>query len=99
MRVQYFGNRLLTLPEAEHRDVVITCLRDHLGRILGTGAAQIDVERSLSDMGLDSLMAVELAESLERDVGRPVSVMQMIQAGSATAIADLLMAGMQAQPA
>jgi aryl carrier-like protein len=79
-------------PEAERRGAVITRLREHVGRVLGCGAAQVDPERSLADMGLDSLMAVELAESLEQDVGKSMSVMQLIQAGAVAAIADLVLA-------
>ena len=43
-------------------------------------------------MGLDSLMAVELAESLEQELGNSMSVMQLIQAGAVAAIADLVLA-------
>ena len=50
-------------------------------------------------MGLDSLMAVELADSLEHELGRPVSVMQMLQAGNVNAIADMLMAAINANAA
>ena len=64
------------------RPLLLDVLRGHLSRILGTPAAQIDVERPLADLGLDSLMAVELAQALEVEVGRPVSVMQMIQVKS-----------------
>ncbi len=78
-------------PADERRGVVIARLREHVGRVLGTGAGQVDVERSLPEMGLDSLMAVELAESLEQDVGKPISVMQLIQAGSVVAISELVM--------
>jgi acyl transferase domain-containing protein/NADPH:quinone reductase-like Zn-dependent oxidoreductase/SAM-dependent methyltransferase/acyl carrier protein len=83
-------------PAAERRGVVIARLREHVGRVLGTGAGQIDPARSLSEMGLDSLMAVELAESLEQDVGKPMSVMQLIQAGSVTAICELVMTALDA---
>jgi acyl carrier protein len=77
-------------PADARRPIVVDVLRDHLARILGTASSQVDIERPLSDMGLDSLMAVELATSLEREVGRPVSVMQMIQASSAAAVVDSL---------
>ena len=35
-------------------------------------------------------MAVELASGLERDLGQPVSVMQMLSAGSLAAISELV---------
>ena len=56
-----------------------------------TTASQINVEQPLAELGLDSLMAVELASGIERDLGQPVSVMQMLSAGSLSAISDLVM--------
>ena len=90
------AERLRELAPDARRAAVIETLCGLLGRILGTGAAQVDVSRPLSEMGLDSLMAVELADSLENELGRPVSVMQMLQAGNVNAIADMLMAAINA---
>jgi len=78
----------VTAP-GERRGLIIARIRDHAGRILGTGANSLEADRSLSEMGLDSLMAVELAEAVERDIAQPISVMQMLSAGTIAAIADL----------
>jgi hypothetical protein len=40
-------------------------------------------------------MAVELAEALEHDVGRPISVMQMIQAGTVGGVVDVVLRGLR----
>jgi acyl carrier protein len=85
------GDLLKTIPAADHRAFVLARVRGHAARVLGTSAAQVNVDQPLSDLGLDSLMAVELAGGLERDLGKPVSVMQMLTAGSLTAIAELVM--------
>ena len=92
---QTLAERIALVPAEQRRPLVLDTLREQLGRILGTTAAKIDLERQLPDLGLDSLMAVELAQSLEAEVGRPVSVMQMIQATSALAVAELLLAGFE----
>jgi len=92
---QTLAERLPATPTADRRGLVLDTLREQLGRILGTAASKIDLERQLPELGLDSLMAVELAQSLEAEVGRPVSVMQMIQASSALAVGDLLLAGFE----
>jgi acyl transferase domain-containing protein/acyl carrier protein len=78
-------------PEADRRALVLARVREHGARVLGTAATQINVEQPLAELGLDSLMAVELAGGLERDLGQPVSVMQMLSAGSLAAIAELVM--------
>jgi NAD(P)-dependent dehydrogenase (short-subunit alcohol dehydrogenase family)/acyl carrier protein len=80
------AQRLLKTPEADRRDMVLACIREHAARILGTGTQQIDVNQPLADLGLDSLMAVELAVAVERDLAQPVSVMQLLSAGTIAAI-------------
>lgn len=78
-------------PEAEQRALILTRVREHAARVLGTSASQIKVDQPLAELGLDSLMAVELAGGLERDLGQPVAVMQMLSAGSLASIAELVM--------
>jgi acyl transferase domain-containing protein/acyl carrier protein len=85
------GDLLKKVPASEQRAFVLTRVRGHAARVLGTSAAQVNTDQPLSDLGLDSLMAVELAGGLERDLGQPVSVMQMLTAGSLSAIAELVM--------
>jgi acyl carrier protein len=82
---------LKAAASGERLGIIIARIRDHAGRILGTGASQLDVSRSLAEMGLDSLMAVELAEAVERDIAQPISVMQMLSAGNITAIGELVL--------
>jgi acyl transferase domain-containing protein/NADPH:quinone reductase-like Zn-dependent oxidoreductase/acyl carrier protein len=82
---------LKKVPAAEYRAFVLARVRDHAARVLGTSASQVNVDQPLAEMGLDSLMAVELAGGLGRDLGKPVSVMQMLSAGSLTAIAEIVL--------
>ena len=44
-------------------------LRDQMARLLGAAPASIDIERPIPDLGLDSLIAVELTLALDRDLG------------------------------
>jgi NAD(P)-dependent dehydrogenase (short-subunit alcohol dehydrogenase family) len=84
---------LEAMAEPARRTALLELVRNSVGRVLGTDGAQIELERPLGEMGLDSLMAVELAEGLEVEIGRPVSVMQLIQAGSVAAIVAAVMRG------
>lgn len=85
---QTLADLLKNTPAANQPEVVRTRIREHAGRVLGTSGAQIDLDRPLAELGLDSLMAVELANGVERDLGRPISVMQILSAGSLAAVAD-----------
>lgn len=44
----------------ERADVVVEALKNKLGRALGMQDEDIDTDKSLTDYGVDSLMAVEL---------------------------------------
>jgi len=88
---QTLADLLAKVPAGEHRAFVLARVREHAARVLGTSPTQVNIDQPLAELGLDSLMAVELAGGLQRDLGKPVSVMQMLSAGSLTAIADLVM--------
>ena len=54
-------------------------LAGHLSRILGLGSATLDRLKPVGNLGLDSLMAVELGHVLEAELGREVPVMTLIK--------------------
>lgn len=79
---------LKDMPKMEQRGFILERMVETTARILGTNASQVNPQQSLGDLGLDSLMAVELAGALERDVGQSIPVMQLLGADSLTAFAD-----------
>jgi len=57
--------RLLALPPAEGRDLVVAHVRETALKVLGLKTSQsLPLRRPFSEMGLDSLMAVELRNAL-----------------------------------
>lgn len=63
-------------------------LRSQVARILGVTAAKVDVDRPILELGLDSLMGIELAVVVERDlavtlpaltVSRDLTVSRLVQ--------------------
>ncbi|MGD0023031.1 MAG: SDR family NAD(P)-dependent oxidoreductase, partial [Xanthobacteraceae bacterium] len=88
---QDFRAALAALPEEKRREFVITRLQDHIALVIATTPAELDVDRPLSDIGLDSLMAVELATQIEADIDLDVPVLEVIQSGTIAAMADWLL--------
>jgi len=79
---------LKDMPKDEQRGFILERIVETTARVLGTNAGQVNPQQALGDLGLDSLMAVELAGSLERDVGQSIPVMQLLGADSLTAVGD-----------
>ena len=53
-------------PE-ERETIVQTYIREQVARVLGASAAKLDIDRPLNELGLDSLMSVELKNRVERE--------------------------------
>ena len=73
-------------PE-EARALVGTILAEEVSNITKTPNTQIDLARSLTDMGMDSLMAVELRMALERRLGSNLPLMSLADGASIGSIA------------
>lgn len=76
------AEELGSMPPEKARAQVVEILSAEIGRILRIGAAQIDRDKPLSDIGLDSLMGVELRLSAEERLGIEVPLMSIGGAGS-----------------
>ncbi len=84
------ADRVRAMPKSERMPYIQNYLRENIARILGTTAAQIETDKPVSDLGLDSLMAVELATAIEREIGTAVPVMQLLGAGSLTQVGGMI---------
>jgi phthiocerol/phenolphthiocerol synthesis type-I polyketide synthase C len=80
--------RLLTeLPEEALLDTVVDMLKVEIGEILRIAPDKIDATRSVQQMGLDSLMGVELAVAVESQFGTRLPVMALSDSPSVTKLA------------
>jgi acyl transferase domain-containing protein/SAM-dependent methyltransferase/acyl carrier protein len=79
-------------PAAKRRDVVLAVVRQEAARILGIDPSQpIDPAQGLFEMGMDSLMSVELKTRLQVSVGRSLPSTLTFNYPSIGALADYLM--------
>jgi aryl carrier-like protein len=71
-------------------------LADQLVKVLALGAGtQVDVRRSVMEMGLDSLMAMELRNRIQASVAVRVSVADLLRGPSVASLAQQLLDGME----
>jgi len=69
--------RLQALPAAELISTLADIVRGEIAQILRIAPERIEATASLFDMGMDSLMAVELAASIERRLGIELSALSL----------------------
>jgi acyl carrier protein len=77
-------------------------IRDQLARVLGMSPAKLDVEESLLNLGLDSLMAVEIGNQVQAMVGVEVPTMKVMEGLSIAGLAEFVLeqlSGEEAPPA
>jgi NADPH:quinone reductase-like Zn-dependent oxidoreductase/acyl carrier protein len=78
---------LAELPESELLPAVTDVVRKEIAQILRMAPDRIDITASLSEQGMDSLMAVELATSLEGRLGIEVTALTLSDAPTIERIA------------
>lgn len=90
---------LAAQPAARHQ-ILRSYLSEQVARVLGLSASRLDVEQPLSNLGLDSLMAVELKNRIAVDLSVNVPMVKFLQgpsvAQAATQILDQLTAELDA---
>jgi acyl carrier protein/NAD(P)-dependent dehydrogenase (short-subunit alcohol dehydrogenase family) len=66
-------------------------LRDKVARVLGTSPDRLDVDKPLLNLGLDSLMAVELRNWIEQELRINVPIMELMRSSSLARLTDQLL--------
>jgi aryl carrier-like protein len=59
-------------PPLKRWPLLLSHVAEQVGRVLGLDPASLDSRQGLRDLGLDSLMALELRNRLQRGVGQPL---------------------------
>ena len=72
---------------------VCELVQDLVGPIVD--ASSVDLDASLSDLGMDSLMSVELGVALEREVGFTLPTMELLNIGSGRNLAKRIAATLE----
>lgn len=80
--------RLAGMSQADAVELIAAVAAEELGRIMGSGAERIDLHRPLSELGVDSLMAVEFRLAVEARLG-----LELPMAGLADGVTLLALAG------
>ena len=81
---------LLRVDKGERRTQLESYLREQAAGKLGLAPSHLDVESPLPQLGVDSLVAVELRAQIERDLGIVVPVVRLLDSPSVAGLAEWL---------
>jgi myxalamid-type polyketide synthase MxaB len=83
--------RLNEAQPEDRSDLLATFIEEQVQKVLGIGKGQVlDPDRSFAEMGMDSLMAVELRNRLQSSLGSPIPSTVAFDYPTSTALAQFL---------
>ena len=86
-----FRNQLDKAPVGERRSMLISHIQTEAARVLGLGPSEtIDLDQGFFELGVDSLMAVELKGSLEGSLGLALPLTLLMDYPTVSALVDYL---------
>jgi NAD(P)-dependent dehydrogenase (short-subunit alcohol dehydrogenase family)/acyl carrier protein len=71
--------QLLAADQAERLGLVVTYLSEQVAGVLRVPVAKLDIEQPLTALGLDSLMAIELKNRIERELKVRIPIVTFLQ--------------------
>jgi acyl transferase domain-containing protein/acyl carrier protein len=90
----------LAAVDPDERELFLsTQIRDQLARVLGMSPAKLDIEQPLLNLGLDSLMAVEIGNQIQAMVGVDVPAMKFMEGLSIAGLAAYVIEQLSADQA
>jgi acyl carrier protein len=85
--------RLTVLDQQGRLDYMQSALTEEFSRVLQMPASQIDVQQNVMNLGIDSLMAVELQTALQEKFALQLSAMELTRGLSVAQLAARLLSG------
>lgn len=92
------GEQLRAAPREERGAGIERYLRDAVARVLGLAPAKVDLDRPITRMGLDSLMAVEVRNRIEADLGLRLSMVTLLRGPSLAELSAQVLAELPEAP-
>ncbi|KDA01425.1 type I polyketide synthase [Hyphomonas oceanitis] len=81
---------IIAAPAEERSALIEGFLRSHVGRALGYSASTIDVDKPLSDLGFDSLMAVQVRNAIKAALHVDIGLRDLLSGLTISEVAENL---------
>jgi NADPH:quinone reductase-like Zn-dependent oxidoreductase/SAM-dependent methyltransferase/NAD(P)-dependent dehydrogenase (short-subunit alcohol dehydrogenase family)/acyl carrier protein len=86
---------LLATPPEGRRAKIEEYVREQVGQVLGLSPAKVDIQQPVGQLGLDSLMAVELRNRVEKDLSITLPAVTLLEQPSVASLAAELQARLE----
>lgn len=83
--------KLLAAPPTQRLAMLRNFVADQVGGVFGVEPGQVDRETSLTNLGLDSLMAIDLINRMESELGVSVPMGSVLRGPSLDELAEILL--------
>jgi acyl transferase domain-containing protein/acyl carrier protein len=83
---------MVDMDPSQRAQLLRTYVSEQVARVLGLSAGQLDVEQPLTNLGLDSLMAIELKNRIFSDLGINIPMVKFLQGFSVAQASSQLLA-------
>jgi amino acid adenylation domain-containing protein len=87
---------VVSAPPGEREELLESWLEDYVGRLLRVGRERLERHQSLTQLGLDSLAAVELSADVSEKFGAEVSPAELLCGPSIAEVADRILRALAA---
>jgi len=85
------GAEIRAAAPAERLPRLVALLVEQVARVVGVPGVRLDLERPLGSLGIDSLMAAELKNRIEGELGVTVPIVRLLEGPSLTGLAAMLL--------
>src|SRR5262249_31642417 len=89
-RKELLASLFKTAPE-DRQSTLETYLREQLAQVLGSSASDLDVQLTLANLGIDSVMAVELRTRIQTDLAVVLPIENVLEGPSLRRMATILL--------
>lgn len=90
-RRDFLHNTLVSYPPVERQQLLESRLQELVAKVLGFSAAKLDRLESLTNLGLDSLTAIELKNRINNEMGVHLPVIKIMEGASISSLAELML--------
>lgn len=89
------GTRIREAPATERMGLLLAHLSQRISQLLMVDAGTISVDRNMMELGLDSIMIMELIQKLDRDLHLTLYPNEIFERPSVSALAEYLLAELE----